>query len=218
MPEASAPEAAASSTPDVCTCALPARTTLSSSANGAARMKLLAVAARGSATPRPRSEYTPQATPASAIEAAPSSGGAPEALARAQAGAEHRQLHRAEEDQRAAAGGQREVGKGEEGDIGVEHRRREPVGLGLAGRCRAQPHQQRQCERTRDQADAGEARRIDQVLPQRQPAEQRIGSEGPHRQGRGGCGPAQRPVGVQLRHSPVSTPQTSPAARRPAAC
>ena len=51
-------------------------TRLSTRASGAARAKLPAVTASGSATPRPRSEYTPQATPAIAIRRRRASGGA----------------------------------------------------------------------------------------------------------------------------------------------
>src|SRR5450830_1147931 len=49
---------------------------LSTAINGRARLKLPAVLAVALLLPRPRSEYTPQATPAIIIKIAPSSGGA----------------------------------------------------------------------------------------------------------------------------------------------
>src|SRR5713101_2114301 len=58
MPDVSAPEAIARATPAASDCALLASTRLSTRASGAARTKLPAVAASGSATPRPRNEYT----------------------------------------------------------------------------------------------------------------------------------------------------------------
>src|SRR5471032_1364684 len=78
MPDVSAPEAIARATPAsfAYALALAMKRTLSKTASGAARAKFPAVAASGSATPRPRNEYTPHATPAIAINAAPTSGGA----------------------------------------------------------------------------------------------------------------------------------------------
>ena len=76
MPEVIAPEASASTIPLGLTCARLASTALKASAMGAARRKLPAVAPSGLSSPRPRSEYTPQATPATLISAAPSGVGA----------------------------------------------------------------------------------------------------------------------------------------------
>lgn len=76
MPEVTAPEASASAMPAGLAWARLCSSALKASAMGAARRKLPAVAASGLACPRPRSEYTPQATPATAISAAPSGVGA----------------------------------------------------------------------------------------------------------------------------------------------
>jgi hypothetical protein len=53
--------------PPQCRIAPTAVARLTATAGGMARTKLPAVSARGSATPRPSSEYTPQAIPAAAI-------------------------------------------------------------------------------------------------------------------------------------------------------
>ena len=66
-----------------------------------------------------------------------------EPLTRAQADAVHRQLNRAEQNQRARPDGQGEIGEGEKRDIGKQHDRSESVGMDRRGPLRPEPHDER---------------------------------------------------------------------------
>ncbi len=116
----------------------------------------------------------------------PAPGNGREALARAQPRSEHRQLHRSERDQRAAASRHREVSEREADNAGPQRGHSQPVGprcsrQGGAG-AGLEPHHQRQHECAREQPQAAEAGGVDaHRLLQRVPAQPRVRREGEQR-------------------------------------
>ena len=115
--------------------------------------------------------------------------GQPEALPRRrtlsgeQAAEDHRRLHGGKQQQGAGAGRQRHIGIRKRRGIHEQGQRRSPVAARRHAAAQPRPQQQGQHQRARQQAQAGEAGRIDAGIAQGRAAEQGIGRERGHRRG-----------------------------------
>ena len=117
-------------------------------------------------------------------------------LAARDAPADHRGLHHREQDQRAGAGGEPEIGERERGRVGEERGGGAPAAGAARGCARGEGEQH---ERARAEAQQRERRRIDRAIAERGAAQQRVRRE-PEERGAGERGDRE---GRALRHDAI---------------